>query len=216
MKAYLTRSLLFAASIGLLLPQAFAADSEFIENMPALAQDPDRAGAMIWTKPGLDRAAYTRVMIEPITIFVSPDSDYKGLSADDLQALAIGFVETLTQTLEPDIPVVNQSGAGVLYMRAALTNVKLKKKKRSLLGYTPVGIVVTAAKDAAGKRISLKDAVLELEMLDSASGERLGVLVEKAPKAAETEELSWDSISETFAYYAERFKTRMQAARPQQ
>jgi hypothetical protein len=214
MKKIINRSLLVAGVLSLSLPQAFAADSGFIENMPELAQDPDRAGAMIWTKPGVDRAAYTKVMIEPVTVFISPESEYKGLNADDLKALADGFRETVTKTLEPEIPVVNQGGAGVMYIRAALTNVKVAKKKRGLLGYTPIGFVVTTAASAAtGPSLSLQDAVLEIETYDPVSGERLGVLVDKAPKAADEKEMTWDSVGKTLTYYATRFKARMQAAK---
>lgn len=207
------RSLLAASILVLLVQQAFAANSQFIDNMPQLVPDPDRAGAMIWQKPGINRAAYTRVMFEPMTIFISPDSEYQGLNADELKALADTFREVVTKTLEPEIPVVNQKGEGVLYFRAALTNVKVAKKKRGLLGYTPIGFIAGAVKEAAaGPNVSLKDAVLEIEMLDSVSGERLGVLVDKAPKEAGGE-LSWDSIGKTFTFYAERFKSRMQAAK---
>jgi hypothetical protein len=90
--------------------------------------------------------------------------------------------------------------------------VKLAKKKRGLLSFTPIGLVVHAAEDVAGENIELKDARLEMEMLDSVSGERLGVLVDKAPETKADEKLSWDSIKATFAFYAERFKSRMQAA----
>ena len=214
MKKIIHRSLLVAGVLALSLQNAFAAGSEFIEDMPELAQDPDRPGTMIWTKPGVGRAAYTKVMIEPVTVFISPESEYKGLNADDLKTLADGFRETVTKTLEPDLPVVNQGGAGVMYIRAALTNVKVAKKKRGLLGYTPVGFVAGTVKEAAaGPSLSLKDAVLEIETYDPVSGERLGVLVDKAPKAAEEKEMSWDSIDKTLTYYAERFKARMQAAK---
>ena len=211
MKIFVCRLLLLAGLLGLSL-QHGALASEFIEDMPEMAQDPDRAGAMFWEKPGVDRARYTKVMLEPITIFISPDSDYKGLTADEMLALAQGFREALTKTLEPEIPVVGQPGPDVLYIRAALTNVKLAKKKRGLLGYTPIGIVVVAAQNLAGKRISLKDAELEIEALDSQSSERVGIVVDKAPKTADTKDLSWDSISNTFAFYANRFKERMKAA----
>lgn len=206
------RSLLVAGLLSLFLNPAIAADSKFIENMPQLAKDPERAGAMIWTKPDLNRAAYTKVMIEPITIFISPSSEYQDLDANELKAIADGFSETLTRTLEPEIAVLNTAGPGVVYLRAALTNVKLTKKKRGLLGYTPIGLVVTAVADAGGARISLNEAALEVEMIDSQTGERLGVLVDRAPTTAENETLSWDSIKTTFKFYAERFKARMLAA----
>ena len=205
MKKNTCRSLLVAGVLALTLQQAVAGGSGFIENMPALTQDPDRAGAMIWEKPGVNRADYTRVQIEPITIFISPDSEYQGLSADELKSLADGFREAVTKALEPEVPVVSQGGAGVLYVRAAITNVDVAKKKRGLLGYTPVGLVAGAV---TGPSVSLKHAVLEIETLDSVSGERVGVLVDKAPETG-SEKLSWDSINKTFAYYAARFKLRM-------
>lgn len=206
------RALLAAGVLVLSLHTTFAAASDFIENMPQLAQDPDRPGAMIWEKPELNRAAYTRVMIEPITIYISPDSKEKGLKADELKVLADGFLEALTHTLEPEIAVVNQPGPGVMYIRAALVDVKMANKKRGLMGYTPVGLVVTAAANAAGARVILKDATLEVEVLDAVSGERLGVLTDKAPTAAGAGELSWESIGNTFTYYAERLKQRMHSA----
>ena len=61
--------------------------------------------------------------------------------------------------------------------------------------------------------ISPEGAVLEIEALDSVSGERLFVLLDNAPKAAGAEELTWESVNKTFVWYAERFKARMQAAK---
>lgn len=206
MQKICNQALLALGILALSLNPAIAGSSKFIDNMPKLEQDPDRAGAMSWVKPDVDRAAYTKVMIEPVTIFISPDSEYQGLNADELKALADGFHEAITKALEPEVNVVNQGGPGVLYVRAAITNVKVAKKKRGLLGYTPIGLVAGAV---TGPNVSLKDAVLEIETLDSVSGDRMGVLVDKAPVTTGNEELSWDSINNTFTYYAERYKSRM-------
>jgi hypothetical protein len=209
MNTPIPRILMIMATLLISAQFAHAQDSGFIDNPPQLTQDPDRSGAMTWQKPDLDRSAYKSVMIAPIEIFVSPDSDYKGLNADQMKALSDGFRQTLGQALNPDIAVVDEAGPGVLLIHAAITNVKLKKKKRGLLGYTPVGIVVTAAKDAAGARVSLKDATLEFELLDASTEERVAVLIDKAPVTAPEEELSWESVEKTFQVYAERYKARM-------
>jgi hypothetical protein len=213
MKKITCLSLLVAGALALSLQQAVAAGSGFIENMPQLTEYPD--GAMRWEKPGLDQETYTRVMIEPITIFISPDSEYKGLKPDELKVIADGLMVAITNTLEPEVPVINQAGQGVIYFRIALSDVKLAKKKRGLLGYTPIGFVVTAAVDSAGGNISLKNAEIEIEALDSVSGKRLGVVVDKAPTVDPDEKLSWDSINHTMVHFAERFKQRMSAAKPQ-
>jgi len=192
--------------------------SEFLDIHPELKPDPNRPGALVWQKPEFDRAKYTKVMFEPLSIFLAPDSEYKGLNSDDVNALAAGFRDAVVQSLEPELPVVSVAGSGVLYVRAALTRVKLKKPTRGLLGYTPIGLVVTAAQDAAGKRISLEDAVLELEARDALTGEPLAVIVDSHPttKASGKEELSWKSIEDAFKFYATRFKSRMLAARDRQ
>ena len=100
--------------------------------------------------------------------------------------------------------VINESGEGVLYVRAALVDLRLEEKSRGLLSFTPVGMVANAMTD----NFSLKDAKLEIEVYDSVSQERLGVLVNKSPKT-EDKSLSWDSIKSVFQFYAERFKSKV-------
>lgn len=189
--------------------------SEFLDFQPELKPDPSRPGAFMWEKPGFDRSKYTKIMFAPLSLFLAPDSEYKGFNADDVKALAVGFEDTLTRTLEPEIAVVSVAGSGVLYVRPAFTGVKLKRPKRGPLGYTPIGLVVTAAQDAAGKRTSLQDARLEVEMYDAATGEPLGVIIDSLPRKQEggKEEFSWKTIEETLKFYATRFKSRSMAAR---
>ncbi|MBE9558505.1 MAG: DUF3313 domain-containing protein [Proteobacteria bacterium] len=183
--------------------------SGFIENYPDLKSDPRNPGAMIWEKPGLDRSAYSAVMIETIDIFIHPQSKYKGIDANDMKAISDAFYKDIVDVLEPDIPVVSKPGPGVLVVRLAITNVHLKKKKRGLLGYTPVGLVVTGMQDLAGKRVRLMDATLEGESFDGQTGERLAVVVDTQADlpGKKGEKPSWDQIAKTLRSYAERFRS---------
>lgn len=203
------QSLVALGILALSLLPAFAGSTEFIEKMPPLSADTVRPGAMSWVKPGADAAKYTRVMIEPVTVFISQNSDYKGLDANELKALTDGFYKTFTRTLEPEVPVINSAGEGVLYMRAALTDVKLARKKRGVLGYTPIGLVANNVKEAAGQHISLENAVLEVEALDSVTGERIAVLVDKIPDTMGSGQFSWKTIDAAFGFLAERVKSRL-------
>lgn len=209
MKRNLRCAGILAGLMAISLPQAVAGNPQFIDNMPQLAQDTDRPGAMIWQKPGFNRAAYTRVTLEPVTIFISPASEYQGLNADQLKSLSDRFTVALTKALEPEIPVIDEKGAGVLHVRAALTNMKISKLSRGLLSFSPFGLMVDSS---AGPPFLLKDTSLEIELLDSMSGERMGVLVDKAPAAMRGEKPSWEGINKTLIYYAERFKARLDAA----
>lgn len=181
--------------------------SGFIENYPDLKPDPQNPGAMLWENPGLDRSAYRAVMIETIDIFIHPQSEYKGIDANDMKAISDTLYKELVDVLEPEIPVVSKPGPGVIVLRLAITNVYLKKKKRGLLGWTPVGLIVTGMQNLAGKRVSLVDATLEAESFDGQSEERLAVVVDTQADlpGKEGEKPSWDQIAKTLRSYAERF-----------
>lgn len=187
-----------------------AQTSGFIDNLPAMQPDPDRADATIWQSPDFRRSDYAKVVLEPVTLFIDPDSEYKGLNADELKRLADGFRKTVTQVLQPDIPVVDTAGKDVLHVRAALTDVRVRKKKPGPLSFTPIGMIVTAVEDAAG-RVSVQKATLEVELLDSMTGKRLGVSVDHAPgkEKPDEEAVSWGQIKGTLEFYARRLKQRL-------
>jgi len=211
LKKYLL--LLFISSI-LSSPLSAAQNSGFLDDYSGLKSDPDRAGAMVYRKPGVSLGAYDKIVISPIEIFYHPDTKYKGVSPDEMKVLADSFAGILTNELEPDYPVVNSTGKGVLIVRLAITNFKMKKKKRSLLGYLPIGAAITALKDIAGKRITLSDATIEAELLDGESGERLGILVDSlSDTVSKKDKPTWESLSNALTFYAKRFRSRLDAER---
>jgi len=188
--------------------------TDFIDGDVVLQKDADKAGAYRYESPGLDLSSYDRVIIAPVEIWIHPKSKYKGSSPDDLKLISDTFINSLVSELEPAYPVVSKAGPGTMLVRLAITDVKMKKKKRGLLGYTPIGIIVTAAKDVAGSRVSLQSAGIEAELLDAQTGERLAVLVDKGLKAPKDkkEKLSWDDIDQRLRFYAKRFRARLDAA----
>jgi hypothetical protein len=192
--------------------------SGFLGDYPSLKPDKDRKGAMIYRKPGVALANYTKLMLDPIEIWIAPDSKYKGIKPDQLKALADTMRDAIVSALEPTYPVVSRPGPGVLGLRIAITNVQMRKAKKRLVSFTPIGLVVTGARALAGKNISLVDATIEVEMLDSETNERLGVLIDRQSDTAEKKKkkkkkmkTSWDDIEKTLKFYAERFRVRMDA-----
>ena len=192
--------------------------SGFLEDYSSLEPDKDRKGAMIYRKPGVALANYSKLILAPIEIWIAPDSKYKGVKPDELKALADTLRDAIISELEPTYPVVSRPGPDVLGLRIAITNVQMRKAKKRLVSFTPIGLAVTGAKALAGKNISLVDATIEVEMLDSTTGERLGVLIDrqsdtakKKKKKKKKKKTSWDDIEETLKFYAERFRGRMDA-----
>lgn len=184
--------------------------SGFLDHYPALKQDPDGGGGLIYRKAGTDLGDYDKILIEPIEVWMADDSKYKGFSPDELKAITDEFYRTLVLNLEPDYPVVSKPGPGVLVIRLAITDVYAKKKKRGLMGYIPIGAVIGAA---SGKyRAKLNDATIEAELLDAQSHEQLGVLIDKlSVSKGGGDKTSWAEVTEALNFYAKRFRSRMDA-----
>lgn len=195
---------------------AWAADatrySGFIDSYPKLELDPRGGGGQLYIKPGANLGSYNKVMIEPIEIWLADDSKYKGFSPDDLKEITDELYRVMLANLEPDYPVVSKPGTGVLVVRLAVTDVYAKKKKRGLLGYTPIGAVAGAA-TGAYRKVKLNDATIEAELMDAGSLDQLAVLVDKLSVSKGGGETSWEDIHKALDYYAKRLRARLDADR---
>ncbi len=160
-------------------------------------------------------AIYDSVMIDLPEIFISDDSDYKGLKADQMAAWAEFFREAVITEISSSYNVVEEPGPGVLYVSLALADVHLKKPRRRLLGYTPIGLVANAAKNAIQndfqQKISLIALTVEIEVTDSQTDEIMGQAVEQ--RGNEDEPTSWDEVNALMLSYGKRFACRMDNTR---
>jgi hypothetical protein len=204
----LTTTLIFIAT------QASAAgpNSGFLDDYSSLKPDPDQKGTKIYFKPDANLGMYDKIVFDPIEIFYAPDTKYKGISPDELKLLAEAFRDLMVKELEPEYPVIQTPGKGVLRARLAITNVKMKKKKRSILGYMPIGAALTAVKDIAGLRIILSESMIEAELIDSETNETIGLLVDTESSNTPEGEESWEALQESLSFYAKRLRKRLDAA----
>jgi len=184
--------------------------SGFISGNPQFEPDKDRPGAMIYRKPGVDTSSYKKILIDPIEIWIAEDSEYKGLSADESKEITDTLRQALIKELEPDYPVVDEPGNGVLGIRLAITNVHLQTKKRGLLGYTPIGFVTTTAANLAGLRMELGRATIEAELLDGGTNELVAAVIDPLGNNKEDEKPSWEEIGKRLEYYAKRLRARLE------
>lgn len=190
--------------------------SGFLDSYPPMHPDPKQPGASIYVAPGATLKGISKVYIDPILVWYSRDSKYQGIDPNDLAAVTEHLRTALKKSLEPKYPVVDAMGPDVLHLRVAITNVMAEKKKRGILGYTPVGFVIGTAKNmaTAGPNINLLSGTLEAELLD-AKGKQLAVYVDPL-KSGETKEeaLTWSSIAELLDAAGQRLRTRMDADNP--
>ncbi len=197
-------------------------ECEFLSECKGFTPDSDRPGMFIYTASNYHPRNYSRFIFPPIEIWIDPDSEYKGVQPDELKKITDGFRKAISDALGDAYPIVDEPGPGVAIVRLALTDVYLKKKKLKWQNYTPIGAISKGVQKAAGKNVALTTAHLEIEMLDSQSGQRLkaGVdvqagekLREKIKKGEKRPETTWADVEKTFEFYAKRFRQRLDAAR---
>ncbi|MEE8104616.1 MAG: DUF3313 domain-containing protein [Planctomycetota bacterium] len=149
----------FVAGCATNTPQA---ESGFFADYSKLGPNPKKAGSRIFTKPGIDLRVYDRLMIDPVDVRFSKNSDAGELDAETKQKIADAFRRIMTETIDPYYSVVGDPDRTVLRIRLAVTDVSTAKPGDKGDDWSSVGT-----------------ASMEAELLDSMTGEILGQVVDK-------------------------------------
>jgi len=157
---------------------------------------------------------YTSILVDQPEIFIASDTKYKGAKGDQLKLLADAARLAAIEQLEKNGYVVaHEPGPRVLYLRWAITDLYLKKKKRGLLSYTPLGMVVHTTRQAAmrdlWKKIDIVELAVESELTDFVSGEILGAAVtrrqgKRKGKGQDEDLVTWQELDALFLTLGER------------
>ena len=140
----MNRTVLVAA-VALLTPLMALAEDSFLEadEVALLKPDANVPGLESHTAAGQDPTKYPKVVLGALTFYFADDSKTKDLDADEAAMISDALRAALTENLEKYFEIVDQPGPDTLLMNVAVTKIKMKNKKRGLLGYTPIGLVVS-------------------------------------------------------------------------
>lgn len=206
---------------GLANAAAFSFDQTFLTDYGKLEARPAAKGTdYTYIAPGaIDRLAkYNGVMVDQPEILISAQSDYKGAKPEDLVAIAGLMRDSLSERLKAGrYNVVDAPGPGIIYIRLALTDLSLKKKKRGVLGYTPIGFVVKAGADLVKEMMGKYDIMgmaIQAELTDSQTGEVLAAVVaERGGVDGEPMRMDFDQLSGQMKEFGGRLRCRLDNAR---
>ncbi len=187
--------------------------SSFIDGLPPLEPSPFVQGAFRWQKAGVDFGSYDKVMLDRVHFVYATDSESKTIDPSHLAAIGASLVTRIREAMEPEYPVVDASGPGVLRLRLAITEVRVmkvegKKVAKGIFAITPVGLALNALTSGAAEETDLSRSRIEAEALDSASGTRLGVFIDPEPARHGDGGKSWEALQESFSFYASRLRSR--------
>ena len=178
----------------------------------------------LYVAPGIEEkvAPADSVMVDQPEIVISKDSPYGSAKPDDLKAIA-EFTRTaiVDRIKRRGFKVVDQAGPNVVYLRVAITDLQLKKKKRGILTYTPVGAVVHGVASAVQgflEHVDILDMSGQAELSLSQTGELLGELATRpVPKpgadGGKPERMTFDQFRERVDEYSDRLACRLDNSR---
>jgi len=139
------------------------AHSGFLGDYPHMRPSPRISGAWGWWHPRKRISDYLKIMIDPVTVFLHPQAQSRGVNPDELKELADYFRDQMASRIlsSGKYEIVHAAGPGVLRIRAAITDVQPSKV---LLNVTPV---------VGATGVGVGGASMEAECLDTESGERI-------------------------------------------
>ncbi len=167
---------------------------------------------------------FDSVMIDQPEVFVAADSKYKGAKGDHLKQLADVARLAMMERIEAGgYTITDEPGPNVVFIRWAIADLYLQKKKRGLLSYTPVGMVVHTTRQAAQrdlwKKIDIVELGLMIEWIDSVSGDlisagdaRQGLRKAKGQKA---DLVTWQEIDALFLTIGEQTRCHLDNNQPE-
>ncbi|WP_432474569.1 DUF3313 family protein [Amphritea sp. HPY] len=201
----------------LLLPYGVVADERrFLTSYDEFVPHPEIKNAQYWLKPGVsfqDIAAYNNFLLLPIQVLYARDEQHNAISPDKVKTVTDYFRVSLETSLAPEYRLVDSPAAGVAVIRAALSGVRQSNEMQLEGGQIPVEVLLSDLNDtpemAAAKAVHIITAVLELEIYDAVSGERLFALIdqqsEQEPGLA-AEQRSFEAIKVVLDNWSARFR----------
>ena len=194
-------------------------DKTFLTDYSRLApRQSDRGTEFVYIAPqAVEKVVkYNGVMVDQPEILISPDSPYKGAKPENLLQIANSMRDAMDARLtRGKYNVVDKPGPGIIYVRLALTDLQLQKKKRSLLEYTPVGAVVGFGIDQMKdfqKKFDIMKMVLQAEITDSATNEVYAQYVMVAGGGDKPVRIDFDKVQDNMDEFGERLRCRLDNA----
>ena len=186
--------------------------SGFFEEPIKFKPDPDRKSALRYISPNLKAGTYTKAVFNPVEIWYAPDSPYKGIEPDQLAKITDRFYRAMVKAADASKLLTDKPGPGIVLVRAAITNVKATRPKPKWYNYNPIGGIAYGIKRIGYHDVILSDAVMEMEVLDSETGETLGALVDTGVGINKKgqKKRTWEDVEKTLDFYAKRFHEHMQ------
>ena len=160
---------------------------------------------------------YTKVLLEPVSIWVKPESSLEDVSEEDRQMLTDYLYDSLKEALSRDYIIVNRAGPDVLRVRAALTEADGSwVVLDTITSIVPMALGLSTLKQLTfGTASFVADASIELELEDSMTQMTLAAMADRRAggKGWSRKFNKWGKVEKAFDYWAEKVQSGLEKCR---
>jgi hypothetical protein len=188
--------------------------SGFLDDYTVLREGGPGDVRHVYRNPDAHWASYSKVLLEPVTIWRSGHKSLEPMPKEDLLRLVEDFQGAVRARLARDFRFVEKPGPGVLRVRLAITDADAADPVLDVLS-APHG---TGRPHPAGSgpldpetRRFLESAVIEGDIRDARTNTLLAAGVESRRPGAPPFR-TWAEVDQAFAFWADRLSSRLEAA----
>ena len=187
----------------------------YLDNYHQLKEGKGDEALKVYINQDVNFALYDKIILDPVSIVVSEDSDMAKVAAGDRQKMADYFYAVLNTNLSKKYQIVSSPGPGTMKLRVALTDIKSSKVVMDTISTVlPIGLAIDLIVYAAkGTHTNVGAANVEMELLDTSTGKRLAAAVDGRSGAKVTGRFDkwgkWNDTKGACDYWAERITKRL-------
>ena len=192
--------------------------SGFLSNYSQLEGGRKDEAQLIYINPQADFNSYTRILMDPVKFYSDKNSKLEG---EDKKRIVDYLHATILEQLKYDYTFVNKPSEGTMRLRVAITEARGSKVVMDTISsIIPIGMAIGLVKKVAvGTNLSVGKASVELEILDSQTGERLVAAVDERAGRKYTGKFDkfqkYHTVEDAFDFWAEKLKKRLAEFRTQ-
>ncbi len=185
----------------------------FLDDYSILREGKEDEALLVYRKPGVNWISYSKIMIDPVTVWLGKDSQLQDVSPEDRQRMANDLWSKLIEVLRNDYDIVHHPGPRTLRIQAALT-----EAEESTIGLDTVSSIVPTMRLlsetkylATGAASFVGKASVEAKMTDSQTGALLLVGVDRraGSKKVKGSLNTWNDVEEANLYWAYQIGYRL-------
>lgn len=188
-------------------------NSGFLADYSKLAPVPDNPKNRRWVNKEFDFKPYQKILLDPVEVWVSPTSEYKGASPAVLKRMSDNFTASFKKALHPGYQLVSKAGPDVLRIRIAITGVNLVKPDFKPTDALPIVFIFRAASGS----MEAKNVVLtgEMEVLGPDNNVVASAVVTGTGDSTveEKQEITWKELRSITDAWALRLRKGLDEAR---